>query len=615
MLAASLFRPNYQIGMPRPLLYILPLLALTFGLSCRQSEQIPATQPPQSVVKEAPKELEVLAAPAGFAEIAISSLGQRVPIIMYHDVIPERGRDSVWFDCSVEEFKAQMEMIKTQGFAPISLKDLLDHLAGGKIIPDKSIVLTFDDNYQGFYDNALPILRENKFPAAMFVHTGFVGDTKGSHPKMSWETLQELVKDPLITIGSHTVTHPDDITKLSPDDQTKELTDSKSTLETKLGIKIDFLAYPDGKNDANVQSLSRDAGYRMAFSTHNGLAEESPGILCVNRYIHTKLEAALKARDDTVAGGISLFKGDLKDGPVTFKEGEFEGIKLTMVTGGKPLTIVSETREGVVDFIKRTPGAVAGINGTFFAMAAIKATDNRLVGPCKTPNQPDVIPDIEPLRIEKIRDRPVIMWSEKTMAIFPFHPQRSNDDAAFKAFMPEVSDVFLGGVWLVHEGVAKSADELKTFGAKDIEDPRRRAFVGITMDGQIVLGASKSSIKSSQVAIAAAAAGVREAVLLDSGFSTSLVYNNKILASGHSTPTMPSRPVPHAILIKGELDPESVTLAAAAIPATIMSESGSSNPRPRRSRRHRAKKIPIASPENTDANGVQVSPPDSMPPP
>ncbi len=586
--------------MTKPVLYLLALCALAGITACNRNSEPPKPLPTQIAVTEAPKEPEILEAPAGFAEIAIGALGQRVPVMMYHDVIKERGRDAVWFDCSVDEFRAQMETIKTAGYTPISLKDLLDHLAGGKVVPDKSIVLTFDDNYQGFYDNALPILREYKFPAAMFVHTGFVGDKAGTHPKMSWDTLQEIVKDPLVTIGSHTITHPDDITKIPVTDQTRELTDSKRELESKLGVKIDFLAYPDGKNDDAVQALSKDAGYRMAFSIHNGLAEESPSILCINRYIHTRLDDALKARDDAIAGGVALFRGELKASPVTFREGEFDGIKLALVSGGRPLTIVSQTREGVSDFIKRTAGAVAGINGTFFAMAAIKATDNRLVGPCKVPDQPDVAPDTEPLRTEKIRNRPIVIWNPTSMAIVPFHPQRSNDDAAFKAFMPDVTDVFLAGVWLVHDGVAKSSDDLKRFGAKDIEDPRRRAFLGVTADGQIVLGASKSSIKSSQVAIAAAAAGVKEAVLLDSGFSTSLVYNGKILASGHSTPTTPSRPVPHAILIKGELDPESIKVAEAAIPATIVSESGDSGRSARRSgrkhRRHIAPSVVVTPP-------------------
>jgi peptidoglycan/xylan/chitin deacetylase (PgdA/CDA1 family) len=229
---------------------------------------------------------------------------------------------------------------------------------------------------------ALPVLERYKFPAAMFVHTQFVGDKKGSHPKMDWATLKLLVKHPLVTIGSHTVSHPDDITQLSPDQQAKELTESKAKLEKELGKPMPYLAYPDGKNDKIVQANARAAGYTMAFTMVNTPAEESPNIMAVGRYIQTRFDEAWEDRNTAVAGGaFGLFQGQIKDAPITFKSGEFDGTKLALVIGGKPESILSPAREGVLDFIHRTPGAVAGINGGFFAMAAIQSSDNQMVGP------------------------------------------------------------------------------------------------------------------------------------------------------------------------------------------------------------------------------------------
>jgi exopolysaccharide biosynthesis protein len=129
--------------------------------------------------------------------------------------------------------------------------------------------------------------------------------------------------------------------------------------------------------------------------------------------------------------------------------------------------------------------------------------------------------------------------------------------------MPDVSDVFMGGVWLVHEGVPLSREAQNTYGSSDIQDARRRAAIGLDMDGNFVMVASKGSVSSAKLAEALAIAGLREAVLLDSGFSTSLVLEDKVLASGHSTASTPSRPVPHAIVVRGEVDPESSELARA----------------------------------------------------
>ena len=525
--------------------------------------------------------------PVPYTDISLKSQGQRVPVIMYHDVIKERGSHSVWFDTTAAEFEEQMNSLAVKGVTAISLDQLYQHLTTGAPVPEKSIVLTFDDNYQGFYDVALPILERYQFPAAMFVHTKFVGDKKGYHPKMDWPTLKTLVKNKLITIGSHTVTHPDDITKLSQEDQVKELTESKATLEKELGIAIPYLAYPDGKNDKIVQANARAAGYTMAFTMVNTPAEESPNIMAVGRYIQTRFEKAWDDRDDAVRGGaIGVFKGPIKGAPVTFKEGEFAGTKLALVVGGIPETLMSPTREGVLDFIHRTPGAVAGINGGFFAMAAIQSSDNQMVGPCKVHDGASLVPDTSEERWQKLHNRPIIIWGPTTLGIVPFEPGTVNSDEAFKDFMPDYTDVFLAGVWLVHGGVPRSADDMNIFASKDIQDPRRRAFIGIDAEGHIVLGASTQSATSEKVAEAAAAAGIQEAVLLDSGFSTSLVYGEDVKASGHSTETIPSRPVPHAIVLIGTLDPTTAPLGTSTFKP---GQAPQSDEPPRKKRRRRRK--------------------------
>ncbi|MFX8581837.1 phosphodiester glycosidase family protein, partial [Acinetobacter baumannii] len=88
----------------------------------------------------------------------------------------------------------------------------------------------------------------------------------------------------------------------------------------------------------------------------------------------------------------------------------------------------------------------------------------------------------------------------------------------------------------MHQGKPRSEEQMMAFGARDAMQPRHRAFFGTTQDGQIVLGASQDSVSSEKLAEAAADAGVYEAVMMDSGFSTSLVYGDKVIASGHSTP-------------------------------------------------------------------------------
>ena len=488
-------------------------------------------------------------------DICFEAQGRRIPVLMFHDIVAERAKGTLWYDCTIEEFEEILQAIDIEGFTVISSQELYEHLTTGKEVPEKSIVLTFDDNYQSFYDYAWPLLQQYKYPSTMFVHTGFVGSQQG-RPKMTWDTLKELSKSDLFIVGGHTINHFLDLKDRDISVQTKELIDSKADLEKNLGITVDFLAYPNGSNGEDTQLLTRQSGYKMAYTIVNTPAEESPNIMAVGRYVHTKYQEALRDRDGAIFGQpASIFRTPWnKKCKIKYVNDKFAGVPLKMTFGGMPATHMSLTgREMVSTFVEREQ-AQAGINGGFFAMAAIASTDNAMVGPLKTPEMTEVAPDQSPERWDKINGRPLVMWSQDEFAILPYIPAQMGNEEQFQWFMKGYTDTFMAGVWLVHNGVPQPREFQNVVGAKDIQDLRRRAFIGVTKDGQFVAGAAVSSVSSEKLAIAIAEAGVEEAVLIDSGFSTSLVFDGKIKASGHSSAKDPSRPVPHAITIKGVVD-------------------------------------------------------------
>jgi len=522
----------------------------------------------------------------------------RVPVLMYHDIVKQKGgKGGVYFDVAAEEFKEQMEWLADHGATAISLEQLHRHLVHGEPVPSKAVVLTFDDNYQGFYDNAYPILKAKNWPAAVFVHTKYVGDKTGAHPKMDWETLKQLDTEGLITIASHTVTHPDDITKLSPSEVDDELTRSKSELEQQLGHPIPYFAYPVGKNDEAVRDAARRAGYTMAFTMDNGPVEQSPNILALNRYISTKLEQAWKDCDDaTINAPAAVFSQNINPNPVSLEVKEFDGIKLGLVRGGQPTTIRSDEtgRKSVGEFVQSVSDGVAGMNGTFFANAFLRGTDNVMIGPMRTAAEGTFVPETEPSRLPRLLNRPFIIIGPSRMMIVPFQPGYMNDELAVGALMPDYTDCFLAGAWLVHGGLARTNEEMQPYAVQDFKDPRRRAFFGITATGDVVLGGSLEVITTEQLARAAAAAGVEEAVLVDSGFSTSIVYDNKIIVTGHTAKNLPSRPVPHSIVLTGTLTPpadpetiEAVEKAEPAVGAIPASQAQAEAPGPTSTRRRR----------------------------
>ena len=575
--------------MPKAFLFSLPFFLfplLGCGNNSIAADFVKKVSPSQEAeAAPAPVEAEPERPKASF-DLAFAGMGARTPVVMWHDIVKRRGRGSVWFDCTTDELKKGFATIADRGYTPVSVADLHAHLTSGKALPPKAVVLTFDDNYQGFYDRAYPLLKERRWPAIVFVHTGFVGDKKGDHPKMTWDELKTLTKDPLITIGSHTVTHPD-LPTLDSFRQQDELTRSKADLESHLGIKIDYFAYPEGKNDAVTQGYAKDAGYTLAFTVANMPAEESPNVLTVGRWVHTRLEKALdECERDTKGGADAVALTRLKAAPVEFVDTEADGTRLVMLRGGAPQSVVSFTRESVGAMVDRT-GAAGGINGTFFALAAIASTDNQLIGPSMAHGNA-LLPAGHEEIWPKLRNRPLVVWGPTQLAIVPYNPDRANDPTAYTDLMPDATDAFLGGVWLVHDGVAREKDALTTFGSKDIEDPRRRAAFGIDAEGRPVCACTRDSVASSKFAQMLAAAGLKEAVLLDSGFSTSLVLGKEVLASGHSTATDPSRPVPHAIVLMGEVDPASVeTAKKASLASTDALPVAEEAPKPRRRRRKR----------------------------
>jgi biofilm PGA synthesis lipoprotein PgaB len=214
-----------------------------------------------------------------------------VAVLMWHDVVPETKE--VWFDSTVAELKSQLAAIRSHRCNVISLDALYKHLAEGTPVPPRSVVLTFDDNNRGLYENAFPLLKQYKYPATLFVHTNYIGVTT-SKPHCDWKMLMEMQKSGLVTIQGHSCSHPADMRLLPQSEIDKELLDSKALIEKHTGRPVIAFAYTEGHyNDALARSVARD-GYKMAFTEDWGNAGASPNLMVVHRYsIHKRFAQSL----------------------------------------------------------------------------------------------------------------------------------------------------------------------------------------------------------------------------------------------------------------------------------------------------------------------------------
>ena len=235
--------------------------------------------------------------------------------------------------------------------------------------------------------------------------------------------------------------------------------------------------------------------------------------------------------------------------------------QLALITGGLPVSRHVLWRSSVGQFMKAA-GAVAGVNGTFFKDAAIASNDSNMLGPLLTADG-TFWQETDAYLLGRIAGRPLVAWSADQFLVTAFHPGQMNSRAQLRALLPGVTDAFLAGAWLVRGGAAVSAADMKKYAPSDAQEVRPRVFFGVTRAGLGIAGATTTPVSSARLAQIAQSVGAQEAVLMDSGYSTSLIYGSQVLAVGHKSRKVPSRPVPHAIVF---FNPSSVQANGKPLP-------------------------------------------------
>ena len=141
---------------------------------------------------------------------------------------------------------------RPHGYAPLD-EVMADKTYGGKA------ALTFDDGLLDAYTIAYPAMKERNLPFTLFITTHWVG----KEGYLSLSQLRELYADPLCTIGVHGTEHRV-LTQVGEQERREEIFQSKDELEQMLGGKCDIFAYSNGRYDAGVLEMMKQAGYRAA---------------------------------------------------------------------------------------------------------------------------------------------------------------------------------------------------------------------------------------------------------------------------------------------------------------------------------------------------------------
>lgn len=210
--------------------------------------------------------------------------GKRLPIIMYHNISPNASRQGK-YTVSVKEFEGDLLYLRERGFTPILTEQLLEHVKQGKSLPDKPVMITFDDGFESFCAYAFPLLQKYDMCAVVAV-VGQYADTYTrtedhhlNYSYLTWPMIGELSQSGLVEIQSHTnnlhtitskrrgCTINKGENKASYQELLrKDLTLNQEKIKQATGKEPTALAYPYGSHCKSSKEVLKQMGFQAAFT-------------------------------------------------------------------------------------------------------------------------------------------------------------------------------------------------------------------------------------------------------------------------------------------------------------------------------------------------------------
>lgn len=228
------------------------------------------------------------AVPAPDAAAVSAEPGIELPVIMYHHVLGEDSTLLGDYVISCSEFEGDLAWLKAAGYTPVSAGQLIAYTQGQGELPERPILLTFDDGYESFYANAWPLLEKYQMKAVVSV-IGRYSDLYSqpdavkhlNYSHLNWQQVRQLSESGLVEIGSHSQDMHDAAGKESRAGARKRKGESQQhydasfrqdteTVEGKIrqaiGQKPVVYAYPFGYYTQDSEAILKEMGYQMTLS-------------------------------------------------------------------------------------------------------------------------------------------------------------------------------------------------------------------------------------------------------------------------------------------------------------------------------------------------------------
>ena len=216
----------------------------------------------------------------------------KLPVLMYHSVT-DFGKSE--YIVTEKQLEADLKYLTERGYVAVSAKELIDYAEGTGDLPEKPVLITFDDGHYNNLSAALPLLEKYDCRAVVSVIGKFCeyATTSGEshHPEYSyltWDDVKQLSESGRVEIGSHTY----NMHNYSPrfgigrvkgeDDETylEKLTTDIERLNDKLsacGVRPVVFAYPFGRFNTIAQNRLMDLGFKITLTCSEGINKIEKG--------------------------------------------------------------------------------------------------------------------------------------------------------------------------------------------------------------------------------------------------------------------------------------------------------------------------------------------------
>lgn len=224
----------------------------------------------------------------------LSGNSVNLPIIMYHQISENKA---IWGDYVIpfSLLREDFQYLKENNITPVSLKQVEDFLKNGTPLPDKPVVLTFDDGEKSFSTKVVPLLEEYNYPANINIIGSLValytenGETDDRYAYLNEADITELAENPLVELGCHTynlhsLSTRRGMGKMQGENEaqykkaiTEDFNNFNNLFYKLTGKHPEILAYPYGIRNDLLLTMAKNAGFKITLTCRESVNSLKPG--------------------------------------------------------------------------------------------------------------------------------------------------------------------------------------------------------------------------------------------------------------------------------------------------------------------------------------------------